>query len=53
LANNDGIESLVEREITVATTRHDFSTLSEKKTNINFLLKFAKLFLLMFFLCMS
>jgi hypothetical protein len=30
LASNDGINSLIEREITFATARHDFSAMGEK-----------------------
>ncbi len=50
LASYDGIESLVDSEITVVTKRHNISALRKKNTNISFLLKFAKLFLPMFFL---
>ncbi len=32
LAINDGIESLVEREIIAATARHGFAALCERKT---------------------
>jgi hypothetical protein len=45
LASNDGIESLVEREITVATARHDFSALNKKKHRYNFSIKVYKTFL--------